>query len=205
MSDMFEHIFGYRPLTRLRCSKKELITVENSLELLGLTRWACAAKTYNGLLSKSVQKTGHCLIFGSLQDKNLFNQPKCYKNLISNSNKFLPDNPKCSLIKDFTDLRQLLIPTHNIKCTNQSLTEASFLRNSFSLNLDLIITQNNNEQITPDIILWIAKNVKRVFEPQLNTCHEFYFQKLPYNPLLPFIFRKQLANVNIFYNHLNTI
>ena len=161
----------------MRCGPKGLSTITNAFKLIGFDRLANSTKTYAHFLSKSTNHTDHLLIFGSIQDKKLFFQPKCLKNLRANADQFLPNNEKCHLIKDFTEFRQLIIPTHNIINENEILKEACVLKNSFSLNLDLICTQNAQTEVDPKNLMWIAQNTLRIFEEQLENCNEIYTKK----------------------------
>ena len=103
ITEIYKYVFGYEPKDRLICGTKGLTTIINSFKLLGLNRLANSAKTYSNFLIKSTNYTGHILIFGSNQDKNLFNQPTCLRNLKANFYQFSPSNSRCHLIRDFTD------------------------------------------------------------------------------------------------------
>merc|ERR1712082_260859 len=83
INSLFKHIFGYLPYDRILSGTKGLNALINSYKYMGLTRLAQSAKTFSLVLSKSAEYTGHCLLYGSNQDKQILTQPKVLKNLRS--------------------------------------------------------------------------------------------------------------------------
>ena len=183
---------------------KGLNALINSYKYMGLNRLAQSAKTFSLVLSKSTEYTGHCLLFGSNQDKQIQNQPKVLRNLRPKPEHFVQDNEKCEIIRDFSLLRQIITPSHYIKDQNDELKDCCNIGNSFSLNLDLIKLQNPGRTIMPNELTWISNQIRTIFKSQLDDIYDFFFQKLKNNPIISLKLRKDHIQIKTLSKHINT-